>query len=209
MAKIIDLDSWERKAHYLFYKEFENPVYNLCTEVNVSKALAYCNENSISFFHATLYWIANAANQVDALRIRHEEGKVVIHDIIHPGCTLLNENKTFSFCDFRYDDFEIFDMQAEALKSHSWLPGEKPNIDTDQLYCSVIPWINFSTFTHPVSGHDSGVPNIGIGKFVEKDGQWRMPISIAVNHMFVDGYHLGEFFRALQILLDTPDISLT
>jgi chloramphenicol O-acetyltransferase type A len=213
MSQFLDINAWNRKAHYLHFKEFDDPFYNMSAEVDVTAALNYSQKNQLSFFHVCLFLANSAANQVKEFRYRVRDEKVWVHDHIHPSCTLLNDDNTFSFCDFFHmETFSDFDKKAQNAKQTAKLPDlsdrtEKPRDDV--IYFSVIPWISFKTFTHPKQGGPiNAIPRIGIGKYFSSDAQVKMPISLEVNHMFIDGYQLGQFFQILQDLLDSPEISL-
>jgi chloramphenicol O-acetyltransferase type A len=213
MAYFLDIDSWDRKTHFEFYSTFDDPFYNMCVELDVTAVLAYSQQHSLSFFHICLYLCITAANQTKEFRYRLRGEKVLVHDIIHPSCTLLNDNNTFSFCDFAtVDKFVEFDRLAIQAKQHSSLPCTKANLGDvrdDLIYFSVIPWVSFKTFTHPKKGGAmNAIPNIGIGKYFAQGDAFKLPLSVEVNHMCVDGYHLGQFFQALQSLFDTPELSL-
>lgn len=213
MSQFLDIDSWNRKPHYLHFKEFDDPFYNMSAEVDVTSALKYSQKHHLSFFHVCLFLTISAANQVKEFRYRNRGEKIWVHDYIHPSCTLLNDNNTFSFCDFAYaETFSQFEQMAQKAKQTPTLPGISTG-DEDQrddvIYYSVIPWVSFKTFTHPKSGGPkNAIPRIGIGKYFTNDTQIKLPISLEVNHMFIDGYHLGQFFQILQNLLDDPETSL-
>ena len=45
--KKIDISTWYRKEHFEFYSGFEQPFFNVCATVDVSKTLNYCKENKL------------------------------------------------------------------------------------------------------------------------------------------------------------------
>ena len=101
---------------------------------------------------------------------------------------------------------------AVRAKQHKKLPGEEAKsaeVRDDLIYYSVIPWVSFKTFTHPKQGGiKNAIPRIGIGKYFAQESVYKIPLSVEVNHMCVDGYHLGQFFQTLQALFDKPELSL-
>ena len=213
MAYFLDIDSWDRKAHFEFYATFEDPYYNMSVELDVTTALAYSQQYDLSFFHICLFLVISAANQTKEFRYRLRDDKVLVHELIHPSCTLLNDNHTFSFCEFTtVNSFVDFDRLAKQAKQHKKLPGEEVNTEEvrdNLIYFSVIPWVSFKTFTHPKQGGvKNAIPRMGIGKYFAQGSGYKMPLSVEVNHMCVDGYHLGQFFQKLQALFDKPEISL-
>jgi chloramphenicol O-acetyltransferase type A len=213
VSQFLDIDSWNRKPHYLHFKAFDDPFYNMSAEVDVTASLKYSKKHQLSFFHVCLFLTISAANQVKEFRYRTRNEKVWVHDYIHPSCTLLNANNTFSFCHFVYaETFSHFDQMAQTAKKKLILPGASPLSEAprdDVIHYSVIPWVSFKTFTHPkAGGTNNAIPKITLGKYFTSNDQVKMPISLEVNHMFIDGYHLGQFFQNLQNLLDNPETSL-
>lgn len=213
MAHFLDIDTWNRKNHYLHFKAFENPIYNMSANLDVTATLAFSKQHNLSFFHICLYMAITAANRVEEFRYRLQGDKIWVHDVIHPSCTLLNDDNTFSFCQFSCTEkFSQFDKLATEAKNAKSLP--QPNHDgqalrDDLIFFSVIPWFSFTTFTHPIQGSNvSSVPNIGIGKYFAQGENTMMPLSLQVNHMIIDGYHIGQFIQQLQFLMDNPEEAL-
>ena len=170
MAYFLDIDHWDRKAHFEFYGSFDDPYYNMCAELDVTKVLAYSQLHGLSFFHICLYLCITAANQTKEFRYRLRDNKVLVHELIHPSCTLLNDNNTFSFCAFTTtDNFVEFDRLATQAKKHKTPPRLTNNAqeqEDDLIYFSVIPWVSFKTFTHPKQGGKrNAIPSMGIGKY--------------------------------------------
>ena len=46
-------------------------------------------------------------------------------------------------------------------------------------------------------------PRICWGKYVPADGRETLGMSVEVNHRFIDGYHLGQFYQKLQRAINT------
>lgn len=73
----------------------------------------------------------------------------------------------------------------------------------DCIYCSAMPWLNFSGHKEPLLGVvKESVPKLAFGKFMEIEKRLMMPVSIAVNHALVDGYHVGLFVEKFQDFLN-------
>ncbi len=73
----------------------------------------------------------------------------------------------------------------------------------DVLHYSVIPWISFTSFKHArhLKFKDS-VPKIVFGKYFQDGSKKLMPVSVAVSHCMMDGYHVGLFFDQFQQEID-------
>lgn len=71
------------------------------------------------------------------------------------------------------------------------------------VYCSALPWLHFSGHKEPASGiRNESVPKRAFEKFLKKEGRSIMPVSVAIHHALVDGYHAGRFFERFQKELD-------
>lgn len=204
--RTLDLDSWPRRRHFEFFKGFEQPFFNLCAEVDVTAVReAGRRSGGPSFFVATLWASLVAANEVEELRYRIRGDRVVVHDRIHGGGTVLRPDETFGFGYFDFeDDFELFEQQTEASLAAT---REGDDLDPagerdDLIYYSVIPWISFTSFAHARSGFPSSVPRLVFGRYQQRQDRWWMPVSVEVHHALVDGIHVGRFYQRMQEVLD-------
>lgn len=201
--KYLDIDNWKRKNQFLFFKDYDNPFYNICTEVDITECHRISNKENLSFFLTSLYLSVKAANALEEFRSRIRGDKVVVHDIIHPSSTVMNDSGTFNFCNFTYrDNFNDFYLEAqECIRKTLANQGEleaKPESD-DLIHYSVIPWISFNSVSNArrFDKKDS-IPKIILGKFFEKGDKLMLPISIEVHHSLVDGFHIARYLELFQ-----------
>ena len=202
----LDIENWNRKQQYHFFNQFDDPYFAVTVEFDVTKTYKYSKKNNISFFALYLHACMKAINSVENLKYRIENGKVLIHDVIHASPTILRDDHTFGFSFIHFDeDFKIFNKNLEAEKNRILNTTEMfPQQNTeDCIYCSAMPWFNFSGHKEPLFGvKKESVPKLAFGKYVKKKEKLIMPVSIAVNHALVDGYHVGLFVKKFQRLLD-------
>jgi chloramphenicol O-acetyltransferase type A len=205
MPHFLDLDSWPRRAHFDFFRRYEHPFWGVCTTVDVTTARNRCERpGGPSFFLLTLHASLVAANQVAEFRQRLRGERVLVHETIHGGSTVLLANDTFVFAYFEFDpDFDLFARRAagvlDATRAGPGKLAPRPDRD-DLLHYSVLPWIPFTSFTH-ARRHDpeDSVPKIVFGKArTGTGGRWSMPVAIDVHHALVDGLHVGRFLDGFQ-----------
>ena len=55
MKKHIDLDNYDRKEQFKFFKDFEEPFFGLTTHLNCENIYNYCKKKKIPFFAYYLY----------------------------------------------------------------------------------------------------------------------------------------------------------
>ncbi|MDX1624717.1 MAG: CatA-like O-acetyltransferase [Gemmatimonadota bacterium] len=204
----LDLDAWERREHFAFFRDYDQPFFNLCAEVDVSSALARCRGGGGPSFSVTvLFHSTAAANGVEAFRYRIRGDGVVVHDVIHAGTTVLRPDGTFGFAYVDYEgSLEAFAEAAEeafvsARRSDRALD---PRDERDDLiHHTVIPWIAFTSMAH-ARRHDpeDSVPKISFGRYHGDEGAERMPVSVEVHHALMDALHVGRFLDSFQERLD-------
>lgn len=207
MKSIIDLSTWERKVHFNFFNQFDDPSFEMTSRVDCTKAFRKAKEMKRSFFLTYLHASMKAVNSIKEFKIRIEDDKVVQYDIIHAGPTIARDNGTFGFSHLPFhEDFKTFHKNSkliidEVSKANDLNPSFNKN---DVVHYSSIPWVEFTSIKHPIFSikvKDS-VPKISFGKLIEQDGKKMMPVSIQANHALVDGYHIGKYLEAFQQNLD-------
>ena len=208
----IDLQTWPRREHYEFFNAFNHPHFNLCANVDLTKFYPYVKGHEISFTTAIVYVISRAANDIPEFRQRVQEGVVVEYEIVSPSLTILVENDLFGFCSIDYSpDFPVFADRATRLmaeaKAHPTLK-DPPNRD-DLLFMTALPWVSFTSFTHPMRLHPADyVPRFAWGKYFQEGERLKLPLSVQGHHALMDGIHMGKYYAAVQAYLDQPELVL-
>lgn len=203
MVQYLDIESWNRKAQYRFFKEYDLPFFNICSELDVTNLYDHIKSTGCSFFASSLYCSLRAANEIESFRYRIRGDKIAIHDVVHAGSTVLNEDKTFSFFYFDYSvDFTTFHERFTMSLNENRARGGAldPRDDRDDLiHYSILPWIRFTSVSHPrrLRQMDS-VPKIVFGKYHSTEQGLLMPISVEVHHAMMDGLHVAEYLELVQ-----------
>lgn len=204
MPRPLDLQTWKRRHHYEYFRQYQQPFFNLCTTIDVTPIYeASQDEPRGSFFLATFFFTLKAANQIEPFRYRLRDDGVVVHDTIHGGSTILRNDETFGFAYFDYrPDFPSFIGSARpVLESARRERGPlQARADRDDLvHTSVIPWVEFTSFAHARTcpARDS-IPKIVFGKHYARSGRRVMPLSVEVHHALVDGLDVGRYLERLQ-----------
>ena len=204
------MESWSRRRQVEFFKDYHNPFFNICTDVDVTPLLGLTRAlKNISFFIAYHFFSIKAANEVEPFRYRLRGERVLVHERIHAGTTILLADENFTFVYFDYtEDFELFHARAKAAVQSAEAGGvqlyERAEQD-DLIYHSVIPWTTFTSISHArKGGGQESVPKIAFGKYREVGGRTMMPISIEVHHALMDGLHVGRYFERLESYFADP-----
>jgi len=213
MAEYLDVTKWARRDLFQFFLNFDNPYFNICTRVDVTGLLELLRGRpDVSVTLAYHYFALRVANEIEPFRYRLREGKVLIHDVINGGTTVLLPNESFSFAYFDYhEDFEEFITEAQRSVSEvqkgaaPFSPKEADNA----IHFTVLPWLSFTSFSHARNwGREDSVPKIAFGKFVTENDRTLLPISVEVHHALIDGLHVGRFLTQLEELMAKPETHL-
>lgn len=206
MRQLINLEDWKRKEHYFLFKDFAEPFYGVCVEIDCTDAYRKVKETNTSFFLYYLHKSTVAANYVENFRYRIVDEKVYLYDIVEPETTIARNDGTFGFCYLCYnEDFNKFEAAAkheiDRVKNSSVL--ELP-ANINAIHYSAIPWINFTSLSHARQFSSRGsCPKISFGKVTENHlGRLVMPVSIHVHHSLVDGIHISEYIDKFQQLMN-------
>ena len=208
MAEYLDVTNWSRREVFEFFRDFDKPYFNICTQLDVTNLVALRGRPNFSVFLAYHYFALRMANAVEPFRYRLSSGKVLVHDVIHGAITVLLRNETFTFAYFDYDeDFGKFVSQANRAISEAHSDGAFRSRDTHDavIHFTTLPWISFTSFSHARNwGREDSVPKIAFGRFTKENDRVLLPMSVEVHHALVDGLHVGRFVNKMEEAVVEP-----
>ena len=97
MKQNLNLDTWNRKEHFLFFKQMEEPFFGITTTIDCTKAYEKARELGVSFFSYYLHKTLTAVNEMESFRYRLSGEEVYISDQINASATVLRDDTTFAF----------------------------------------------------------------------------------------------------------------
>lgn len=206
--KKIDIENWNRKEHYEFFKEFDNPSFGIVTEIDCTKAFNLAKENKVSFFASYMHKSMLAVNQTEEFKYRIIDNEVVVFDVIHIGTTIGRADGTFGLTFIHFsEEFEAFNSELQkeidAVQNSVGLRLNNEDTKCDLVRYSTLPWSSFTGLLHPTRNSSSeSVPKITFGKAFLKEGSRFLPISVEANHALVDGYHIAKYLERFQFLMN-------
>ncbi len=207
MKQKLNLDTWNRKEHFLFFKQMEEPFFGITTRIDCTKAYAKAKELGVSFFTYYLHKTLDAVNAVENFRYRIIDNEIYIFDQIDASATILRDDKTFGFSLIQYNNdlkvfAEITRKEIDRIQNTTGLITR--DFEINLIHFSALPWVDFTSYSHARSfTWPDSCPKISYGKMVEENGKKTMAVSIHVHHGLVDGYHVGEFISILQELMNS------
>ena len=194
--EVIDESTWERAMHCMVFRNSIEPAFCVTFEADITEFK--------NFTLAMVYAVCKCANEVEALRYRFLDGKVVLYERIDTAFTYLNKETglfkvvNVPFIENLSEYVALATKTAEEQQEYFTAP-----LGNDVFQCSPMPWVTYTHISHTNSGKkDNATPLFDWGKYYEKDGRVLIPISIQAHHSFVDGIHIGQFVDVLQKFFD-------
>jgi chloramphenicol O-acetyltransferase type A len=204
----INLETWERRAAFEFFKDFTEPFHGVCLRVDCTATYRYAKEHRLSVFLSLLHRSLVAAHQVENFRTRIVDGTVWLYEQINGGSAVGRANGTIGLghYQFRARIEEFVREAAIELERVRQRDDIERYPEANLIRYSVLPWFDFTSISHArdFSRADSA-PRITFGKITEADGRCTMPVSIHAHHALVDGLHVAQFVERFQHCLDAPD----
>ncbi|MBN1147958.1 MAG: chloramphenicol acetyltransferase [Anaerolineales bacterium] len=210
--RTIDMQTWARCQHFEFFSTYEYPHFGMCANVDLTAFYRAVKQRGYSLTVAIVYVITRASNAIPEFRYRIRDGKVVEHEVVNPGFTILVDEDVFSFCFVEYDeDYSTFASKASErialVKENPWVHQV---LEDDVIYMTAIPWVSFTSFLHPMKLMPAdSIPRFVWGKFFEEGELLKMPLGVQGHHALIDGVHVGKFYTEIQNYLQQPDVILT
>ena len=202
--EVIDESTWERAMHCMVFRNSIEPAICVTFEADITEFKNKVKEEGLSFTLAMVYAVCKCANEVEALRYRFLDGKVVLYERIDTAFTYLNKETglfkvvNVPFIENLSEYVALATKTAEEQQEYFTAP-----LGNDVFQCSPMPWVTYTHISHTNSGKkDNATPLFDWGKYYEKDGRVLIPISIQAHHSFVDGIHIGQFVDVLQKFFD-------
>ena len=146
----IDLRKWKRRDHYLWFRKYEQPFFSVTVDVDVTAAWNASRRRAApSFFLTSLFLMLNAANAVEAFRLRLRPRGVWRHDRVAVGPTIMRPDETFGFVRLEpAGTLREFASRGRAViaaaEGQSGLVSNRLAGD-DIVFHSVLPWLRFTS----------------------------------------------------------------
>lgn len=214
MPHYIDLETWPRRHLFEFYLPYEKPFFNVCTRLDITNLIDEFRKRERTNIALTYHYFAlRAANEIEPFRYRLRQGKVLVHDVINGGTTLMLPNETFTLVYFDYKENYREFMEGATRAVEEMRTGDgafSPRHEDDaRIHCTTLPWIAFTSFSHARRRRpDDSVPKIAFGKFMKESERTFMPFSVEVHHSLVDGLHVGRYLDRMEEMLAKPEAYL-
>ena len=158
--RTIDPDTWSRRASYNTFVNNTNPTFSITTRVDVTRLYNRCKKEKTSFFIDFLYIATRCLNEIEEMRTRIKGEDVVVYDAIDPGFVVIKEDESIingrvKMTDDYYGFYNSVRDTIEYLKANESEDRMNKNQTNDIFYTSCLPWMDFTSVTHPYNYPDA------------------------------------------------------
>lgn len=210
MKTLLNLDNWNRKAHFQLFSQLEEPFFGVTITIDCTTAYQRAKERKLSFFLYYLYRALKAANEVEPFRYGIIDQQVYIFDQVNATPTIDRADGTFGFgyIDFTTDEtlfYQNAQAEIEHVRNAAGLKLAPPGSHLIQF--SAIPWLDFTSLSHARGfKFANSSPKISFGKLNKASAVRTMPVSIHVHHGLMDARDVATFVDRFQELMDQNSV---
>jgi chloramphenicol O-acetyltransferase type A len=208
MYKQLNIENWNRREHFEFFNQFDDPFFGIVAEIDCTDAYKNCKSNSIPFSLYFHYQAIVAVNQTEEFRYRIKNDEIIIFDAIHVTTTIGRDDNTFSFSFIPFtptlnEFIDLAKIEIDRIKNSSGLGLDDNTGRLDVIHFSTVPWIRFTGVTHPLNfKFKVSIPKITFGRYFHRNNRIIMPVSINAHHGLMDGYHVSQFLQLFEQLMN-------
>ena len=202
----IDPASWPRMQTFYYFSQMAPTGYSLTVELDVTALQQTLKQRGLKFYPAYLWLVTKNLNADPAFRLAKRGGQIGVYDTLTPLYAVFHDDsKSFSMMWTEFDpDFSVFyrafsENQTRYGAGHGFLSQPETPPPANAYTVSCVPWVSFQHFAvHSYGLKDYFFPSVEAGKFVFRDGQCFLPLSLTCHHAATDGYHVAQFLERLQ-----------
>jgi chloramphenicol O-acetyltransferase type A len=167
----IDLETWERRASFHFFKSFTEPYHGVCLRVDCTETYRYAKQHQLSVFLSLLHRSLVAAHQVENFKTRIVDGIAWSYEQIHGGSAVGRDNGTIGLGHYQFRP-RIDEFVREAAVELDRV-RQRDDIErypeANLIRYSVLPWFDFTSISHARDfSHEDSAPRITFGKLLRR-----------------------------------------
>lgn len=219
--KVIDLNTYPRRAHLEYFMSMERPQVNITVNVDVTELLSFCKRENYPFFLSFLHVVALSADEVPQLRqrihrlteeeLRQQDSSKMVTEGTLAGIEIREYtesptshtetagNEMYCYCSlYHHMPWKEYISSALRLQQDA---REKASLEEDEeieafYFPTCVPWLHYSELVHPMTDRYDSNPRFSWGKYEEDfKGRLMMPLTVAFHHGLVDGIHIAGFYN--------------
>ena len=159
-----------------------------------------------------MYAFLKAANEVPQFRHRLINERVYdMEELVATTAIMPPEDPNHQFATLICPYFSKFTEFHQEIKKRieniqsSVVPKDDTQNSKGLVCLNYVPWFTFTACENAKLKPHQSMPLMTWGKFKEINGKLIIPYSIQVTHMFIDGYHVGQFTQKLDDFFAHPE----
>lgn len=206
--KIIDLEKYERKEHFLHYINYVPCFYSMTVNIDITNLKKFIKGKEYKLYPIIIYAITRIVNSHKEFRMSLDnENNLGYFTEVNPSYTIFHkDNNTFSniWTEYNSNFIEFYENYEKDMKEFGNRKGfTTKKCENNLINISAIPWTSFSGFNLNLPKGDKYLlPIFTTGKYFEEDNKILLPLAVQVHHSVCDGFHTSRFINELQDLLN-------
>ena len=184
--RVIDMEKDPRREQFQLFSGYSFPYAGVTVQLDVTALELRLRAEHKPIFLTMLYVIHRAVNRVPELRRRIEDGQVVEYDECPVSFTEMKPDGSYAYC------------RLEAAARQGGTIETDRRAESPSIFASCLPWLNYTSLTHPACTPADSNVRISWGQLFMRCGMTQLSVSIQVHHALADGWHIAQFYRALE-----------
>lgn len=205
--KCLELETYKRKKHFEYFNRFTYPYVGLTVNVDITDLLKVIKTHNLPFFLTVCYCVSQAANGVSEFKQRILNNSIIEFNHCKTSHTVALEDETYCYCtldsNMPFSDYIPYAVQEQEAAKKNKTINEKEADIVDKIFISTLPWISYTALIQPVPIPADSNPRISWGQYFIQGTKIWLPVSVLCHHGLVDGFHIANFYKLLDIQILT------
>lgn len=200
--RVIDMEMDPRREQFQLFSGYAFPYAGVTVQLDVTALELRLRAEHKPIFLTMLYVIHRAVNRVPELRRRIEDGQVVEYDECPVSFTEMKPDGSYAYCRMEsarvpYEDYIAMGRVQQAAARRA-APSKRSRRRKAPALC-LLPAVAELHVPDPPGLHSGGQHvRISWGQLFMRCGMTQLSVSIQAHHALADGWHLAQFYRALE-----------
>lgn len=201
--RVIDMEKDPRREQFQLFSGYSFPYAGVTVQLDVTALELRLRAEHKPIFLTMLYVIHRAVNRVPELRRRIEDGQVVEYDECPVSFTEMKPDGSYAYYRLEtarvpYEDYIAMGRVQQAAARQGGTIETDRRAESPSIFASCLPWLNYTSLTHPACTPADSNVRISWGQLFMRCGMTQLSVSIQVHHALADGWHIAQFYRALE-----------
>jgi chloramphenicol O-acetyltransferase type A len=146
----VDLETWERRSLFNFFKAFRSLTTELCLRVDCTGTFRCAKEHRLSIFLSLLHRSLVAAHQAENFRTRIVDSVIWRYEQIYGGSAVGRPNGTLGFGHYRFREYikEFVNEVSIEVERVRRRDDVERYPEANLIRYSVMLWFDFTSISH-------------------------------------------------------------